>query len=211
MPKKPFKFSDLVKMLPDGMWLHRKYDSYRNLAIVTLGENYNIMISSYNYPMSNPEDPDEKRINYRSFVNFKDKTEEEAEKLYQGMEKEIGEEIHPLEENLMEYLGDEYKKEDIEEIKASKEEIPEAKEAEIVDEEFKEEEDEDEDELFNENKINEIMEEMGRRKAKTKGSIIPLAVASSKKLTQNKFETNSPFDFKNAQKKSSGGDKKKKK
>jgi len=56
--KKPFKFVDLIKILPEGMWLHRKYDSLMYQSIVTLGENYNLLLASNNFPVIDPDDPE---------------------------------------------------------------------------------------------------------------------------------------------------------
>jgi hypothetical protein len=51
LPSKPFLFKDLSMMLPEGMWLHRKYDKLLYNSIVSLGENYNTFISSTLYPI----------------------------------------------------------------------------------------------------------------------------------------------------------------
>ena len=196
--KEPFKFSDLVTMLPNGMWLHRKYDSYRNLAIVTLGENYNILLASYNYPFVNPDDPEGNKINLKSYVDFSDsKTPEEAKKLMELMEK------GDLEDEKL-YDGS------YDPLSTDSKDNLETKEKEIIEEIIDIKQDEEEEDIFNEHKINEILDDLHKRRPTPKGAVIPLSVASSKKLTQNKFETNSPFDFKKAQKKVPGSDSKKK-
>lgn len=209
--KQPFKFSDLVLMLPDGMWLHRKYDSYRNLAIVTLGENYNILLASYNYPITNPDDPEENDINYRSFVNFdKSKTPEEAEELYKEFQSGNNDpNENPFADSLRAELG--LDKSVLQEGELAREEVEIAQISGHYDDKDEELEDAEDGENFTESKINEILGEMNKRRPKPKGSLIPLAVASSKKLSQNKFDTNSPIEFKTAQKKNTGSDKKKKK
>jgi len=50
-PNKPFKFIDLSNMLPEGIWLHRKYDSVMHNAIVSMSENYNYFLSSTAHPI----------------------------------------------------------------------------------------------------------------------------------------------------------------
>jgi hypothetical protein len=50
-PNKPFKFIDLSNMLPEGVWLHRKYDSVMHNAIASMSENYNYFLSSTAHPI----------------------------------------------------------------------------------------------------------------------------------------------------------------
>lgn len=47
----PFKFIDLAEMLPEGMWLHRKYDSMIQMAIISMTENYNHILASTIFPL----------------------------------------------------------------------------------------------------------------------------------------------------------------
>jgi hypothetical protein len=49
-PDKPFKFEDLYLMLPEGMWLHRKYDRVFGNSIASMTDNYNHILSSTLYP-----------------------------------------------------------------------------------------------------------------------------------------------------------------
>ena len=201
------------------MWLHRKYDSYRNLAIVTFGENFNILTASYQFPIIDPNDPEENNMDFRNFVSFKDKTPEEAEKLYEEMQKanpdddigpyllkEEGIEVESTVDN-KENKKDSYAEpSDIKEI-YYKDDINDDLDLDREDGEI----DHDEEEIFSESRINEILGEMKKRKAKPKGSLVPINVASSKKLTQNKMESNTPLEFKKAQLKGVGTEKKKKK
>jgi hypothetical protein len=221
--KSPFKFSDLVTLLPDGMWLHRKFDSYRNLAIVTLGENYNILLSSYNYPFVDPNDLEENNMDFTNFVSFDKKTPEEAEKIFEEMQKANTEEDH-LGQYLMESIGLKY--EDVEFDEEDKKETnldlidagdnyDDEKGSGATNLEYDKDDGEqnnnDEEEIFSENKINEMLSEMTKRRPKPKGSLVPINVASSKKLTQNKMESNTQLEFKKAQLKNIGSEKKKKK
>jgi hypothetical protein len=57
-PNKPFKFEDLYLMLPEGMWLHRKYDAMFSNAIASMTDNFNHIISSTMYPADDVEDAD---------------------------------------------------------------------------------------------------------------------------------------------------------
>ena len=50
-PNKPFKFIDLSNMLPEGIWLHRKYDRVMHNSIVSMSENYNLFLSSTAHPI----------------------------------------------------------------------------------------------------------------------------------------------------------------
>ncbi len=50
-PHKPFKFIDLQGMLPEGVWLHRKYDNVMQTSIASMGENFNYLLSSNLYPI----------------------------------------------------------------------------------------------------------------------------------------------------------------
>jgi hypothetical protein len=45
-PWQPYKIIDLKMDLPEGMWLHRKYDNLMYQAICSMGENYNYFLSS---------------------------------------------------------------------------------------------------------------------------------------------------------------------
>lgn len=51
LPNKAFKFFDLSNMLPDGVWLHKKYDRVLYNAIASMSENFNTFLSSTNYPI----------------------------------------------------------------------------------------------------------------------------------------------------------------
>lgn len=53
-PEKPFKYEDLAMMLPEGMWLHRKYDNMFRTSIVTIGENYNYLLANTLMPFDLP-------------------------------------------------------------------------------------------------------------------------------------------------------------
>jgi hypothetical protein len=53
-PGKPFKFIDVSMLLPEGMWLHRKYDNILYNSIVTMGQNFNYVISSTLFPSPDP-------------------------------------------------------------------------------------------------------------------------------------------------------------
>lgn len=53
-PYFPFKFIDLAKYLPDGIWLHRKYDNMYNNGIISVGDNFNYFISNKLYPFDDP-------------------------------------------------------------------------------------------------------------------------------------------------------------
>jgi predicted DNA binding CopG/RHH family protein len=50
-PNKPFKFIDLSYMLPEGVWLHKKYDRVLYNSIASMGENFNYFLSSNAYPI----------------------------------------------------------------------------------------------------------------------------------------------------------------
>jgi hypothetical protein len=50
-PNKPFKFIDLSNMLPEGVWLHRKYDRVLYNSILSMSENFNYFLSSNAYPI----------------------------------------------------------------------------------------------------------------------------------------------------------------
>jgi len=50
-PGKPFKFIDLNLLLPEGMWLHRKYDNIMYSSIASMGENFNYILSSKLFPL----------------------------------------------------------------------------------------------------------------------------------------------------------------
>ena len=54
-PDSPFKFLDLSLMLPDGMWLHRKYDRVMYNSIASMGENFNMLIASTQIPVDDPD------------------------------------------------------------------------------------------------------------------------------------------------------------
>lgn len=54
-PGFPLRFIELNTMLPDGMWLHRKYDKLMYNSIVHMGENFNYILSSTLYPAEEPE------------------------------------------------------------------------------------------------------------------------------------------------------------
>jgi hypothetical protein len=54
-PDKPFKFLDLSLMLPEGMWLHRKYDRVMYNSIASMGENFNMILASTLYPADDPD------------------------------------------------------------------------------------------------------------------------------------------------------------
>jgi hypothetical protein len=43
---KPFRFRDVETYLPEGMWLHRKYDREFNNAIISMTENWNHILSN---------------------------------------------------------------------------------------------------------------------------------------------------------------------
>jgi hypothetical protein len=49
----PLRFRDLDHFLPEGMWLHRKYDREYNNAIVGMTENYNHILTSHLFPFPN--------------------------------------------------------------------------------------------------------------------------------------------------------------
>jgi hypothetical protein len=50
LPEKRFKFIDLAMLLPEGMWLHRKYDNVMYNSIISIGENYNYFLASTQFP-----------------------------------------------------------------------------------------------------------------------------------------------------------------
>jgi hypothetical protein len=50
-PSKPYKIIDLQMSLPEGMWLHRKYDRLLYNGIFGMGENFNLIISNTLYPV----------------------------------------------------------------------------------------------------------------------------------------------------------------
>lgn len=50
-PNKPFKFIDLSNMLPEGVWLHKKYDRVLYNSIASMSENFNYFLSSNAYPI----------------------------------------------------------------------------------------------------------------------------------------------------------------
>jgi len=45
-PTKCFRVADLEEMLPDGMYLHRKYDNMRHQSIFSITETWNQVIAS---------------------------------------------------------------------------------------------------------------------------------------------------------------------
>jgi hypothetical protein len=45
-PKKCIKIADLEDLLPEGMYLHRKYDSMRHHSIITINETWNQILAS---------------------------------------------------------------------------------------------------------------------------------------------------------------------
>lgn len=59
-PGKPFKFLNLNLFLPEGMWLHRKYDSVMYNSIASMGENFNLIIAGKQYPLDEPGTSKEK-------------------------------------------------------------------------------------------------------------------------------------------------------
>ena len=58
-PSRPFKFEDLYKMLPEGMWLHRKYDRMFGNSIASMGENFNHILCSTLFPAEDDEEDQE--------------------------------------------------------------------------------------------------------------------------------------------------------
>jgi hypothetical protein len=58
-PDHPFKFLDLSLMLPEGMWLHRKYDRVMYNAIASMGENYNMVLASTQITAEDPDNAGE--------------------------------------------------------------------------------------------------------------------------------------------------------
>lgn len=214
--KKPFKFVDLVKILPEGMWLHRKYDSLLYQSIVTLGENYNLLLASNNFPVVDPEDPEGEKLNIpqeellaagkstnpalraellREFPSI-DLYDPNS---YRQMSKEI----------FATLLGEKEAEREIE-LEASSQNKgfeSEAYEMNPLDENEEGEENMfgDTRKLINEEKIGDILNDLKKRKVAPKGAIVPLSAASSKKLMANKFETNSVAKFKKAQAKGASG------
>ena len=76
-PDKPFKFEDLYLMMPEGMWLHRKYDRVFGNAIVSMTDNFNHIISSTLYPAddiknASENDVEDESLNeeYKAFHDF---------------------------------------------------------------------------------------------------------------------------------------------
>lgn len=58
LPTKPFKFFDLNMMLPEGMWLHRKYDRIFGNSIASVSENFNHILSSTLFAAEETEEND---------------------------------------------------------------------------------------------------------------------------------------------------------
>lgn len=226
--KKPFKFLDLIKLLPEGMWLHRKYDSLMYQSIVTLGENYNLLLSSNNFPVVDPDDPEGEKIGFTQeeiMANTKSINPElRAQFLNQYPSIDLADESY-IKEFMKKSLD--INDEELEKLNIQKElteqlgkEVDTSlnnEEDEIGIEEAEEDGDGDGEEnnlnesmnMMSEEKIKEIINDLNKRKVAPKGAIVPLSAASSKKLMQNKFETNSTAKFKKAQAKgsTSGGKK----
>jgi hypothetical protein len=85
---KPLRFRDFDAYLPEGMWLHRKYDREYNNAIVSMSENWNHILTSYVFPF-----PDEDEMAAATEGKKKDAEEENiiantAQQLY-NREEEI--------------------------------------------------------------------------------------------------------------------------
>ena len=220
------------------MWLHRKYDSLMNQAIATLGENYNLLLASNNFPFVDPdkaeEDEDENEdengeevaldSDDDELISYYQKDDTKAKQLRKLMESINVDDDESLKNLIRDIgikaLGEESRdaielivSEEITEKPAeTKEDLGEYgeiidKEEEDVEGEFQTKFEEDQGKelskedssLFNEEKINDILTDMKSRKLAPKQSFVPLSAASSKKLMQNKFETNSPMVFKKAQ------------
>jgi hypothetical protein len=58
---KPFRFRDLDMHLPEGMWLHRKYDREYNNAIIGMTENWNHVLTSTLFPTPEEEEGEGKK------------------------------------------------------------------------------------------------------------------------------------------------------
>lgn len=54
-PDRPYKFLDLSLMLPEGIWLHRKYDRVMYNSIASMGENFNMVLASTQITAGDPE------------------------------------------------------------------------------------------------------------------------------------------------------------
>lgn len=219
--KKPFKFVDLLKILPEGMWLHRKYDSLMYQSIVTLGENYNLLLASNNFPVIDPDDPEEEKMQITQeellFAGKSIDPELRAELLKQMPSVDLNDE-NVYRQMSIELLGGadgkEYGKINSELEKELEKQKATFKSDATIEFDPLEEDEEGEDgmsenrKLINEEKIGDILSELGKRKRAPKGAIVPLSAASSKKLMANKFETNTVAKFKKAQAKGAGAVKK---
>ncbi len=228
--KRPFKFIDLVKLLPEGVWLHRKYDSLMHQAIATLGENYNLLLASNNFPIVDPNDPEEEKtfiskeeiMDIRNSVN--PKLREELLNHINNVDLNDENAVLELQKELMSVFEDQDLGDGLPSIESAID-ISEKIEKEVdnkieLNEEVIEDEEEGEEgeqtkeyRKFGEDKINEILKDLSKRKKNPKGSVVPLSAASSKKMIANKFETNTVSNFKKAQAKGapSSGKKDKKK
>jgi len=221
--KKPFKFIDLIKILPEGMWLHRKYDSLMYQSIVTLGENYNLLLASNNFPVIDPDDPEGEKFNIsqEEMLAASKSTDPElrAELLRQFPSIDLNDE-NTLNQMTIELFGGivqgetEIETEHVKEIMESEAaELRSMSSAQLENLEEGEGEEGEEGEggvystrkFMNEDKISEILKDLSKRKVVPKGAIMPLSAASSKKLMANKFETNSVAKFKKAQAKGATG------
>lgn len=47
----PFRYFELAQILPEGMWLHRKYDRCMYSAIASMHENFNYILASRMFPL----------------------------------------------------------------------------------------------------------------------------------------------------------------
>lgn len=208
--KTPYRFRDLIKILPEGMWLHRKYDSYMNQAIATLGDNYNILLSSYNFPFSHPDREEKDYMDTTVLANIPSKYANDQElrtnilRSIQGINLKDQKNYAKMLENTGTKLGmssDEIKKSqgDMSELEGIKYREIGSEPTGDVEEGLT---------TLNEEKMREMVQEYLSKKVPSKPPVVPLSAASSKKLIQNKFDTNSTSKFKKAQKKGSTGGKK---
>jgi hypothetical protein len=70
-PGKAFKLMDLSMMLPEGMWLHRKYDKMLQQGVISLGENFNYFLSNTLYPVKDPAEEAEEGGEEVDLTDFK--------------------------------------------------------------------------------------------------------------------------------------------
>lgn len=219
--KKPFKFVDLIKILPEGMWLHRKYDSLMYQSIVTLGENYNLLLASNNFPVADPDDPEGEKLEVppeELLLHGRSIDPELRTKMlkqFSTVDLKDPNNIKELGRLQIEGVDDAQYQKEMEEIEKEAEKALEYEEvqASYLDEEGEDAEERSEKysqskKILNEQKINELLSDLNKRKVTPKGSLVPLSAASSKKLMASKFETNTVADFKKAQAKGAGGAKK---